>query len=211
MWERRFNQMMTSMQSFEHDNGKGSREELFEHFARELVEHMMYSLASKYLIKGRDEDDSINRDHMMTFFIRNCPENLDHFKWEILVDKYLQIFWAEGVIDGCEPSPENKMDASCQWQMGCSAKHWDVAIPSYSSSQQISEGLNIRSAHAEDIPRGLWEVLLLEKDHIIPKSKRSVRLVGEQMRANSQWLCSHHNRKWKGDKSTESIPNRFWE
>ena len=211
VWEERFEKWMEIAGSLENDNQCGDREQLLEYFSRELVEHVMYSLASKYIANGRDAGGTINRTDMRLFLMQNFPNPLSLIKKEVLVNHYLEIFWTEGTIDGCEPEPAEKMEALCVWRMGCSAIHWNQEINTYTSDQEIAEGMNMRTDQGDLIPRGLWEVGLLEKDHIWPKSKRNERYIGDAMRVNSQWLCSHHNRKWKGDKTTETIPARVWE
>lgn len=211
VWEERFEKWMEIAGSLENDNQCGEREQLLEYFTRELVEHVMYSLASKYIANGRNEGGRINQTHMRRFLMRKFPTILSGNKKEVLVNHYLEIFWTQGINDGCEPEPAEKMEAFCVWRMGCSAVHLNSGIRTYTSDQAIAEGMNMRADSGESIPRGLWEVGLLEKDHIWPKSKRNDAYLGTAMKENSQWLCSHHNRKWKGDKTTETIPDRVWE
>ena len=79
--------------SLENDNQCGDREQLLEYFSRELVEHVMYSLASKYIANGRDAGGTINRTDMRLFLMQNFPNSLSSIKKEVLVNHYLEIFW----------------------------------------------------------------------------------------------------------------------
>ena len=205
-WKDKFEKWISAADGIEHNNGRGSEEDLYEHFTKEIVEHVMYTLAAKYLADRR-EGGQINEPDMKTNLIMSRPGVIEVDRWTALVDHYITIFWSNGVNDDCRPVPVKKMDAKCDWKMGCSAIHWNDGIPTYTSEQRISEGLNIRSQEGEQIPRGIWDIVLLEKDHIWPKSKRDTPYMGEDVVANSQWLCSFHNRKWKNDKTTQIIPD----
>lgn len=208
VWAERFETWMEIAQELQHENEKGNREQLFEYFSKELVEHVMFSLASKYVADVQREEAPIDRAEMRTYLIRKIPR-LDVPRKEILVDYYLDIFHASGVNDGVNPDG-NKMEVTCEWPMGCSARHFDEGIPTYTGDQQISEGLNLRDMNGEAIPRKLWKLAILEKDHIFPKAMRSVPYLGDDIIANSQWLCSHHNRVWKSNKTVGNIPNGVW-
>ena len=209
-WKNKFEKWISVADEIEHNNGRGSEEDLYEHFTKEIVEHVMYTLAAKYLADRR-ENGQINQADMRTILIMSRPDVIDVDRWSTLVDHYITIFWSTGVNDEVQPVPVNKMEAICDWKMGCSAIHWDDGIPTFTSDQHIAEGLNIRSQEGEQIPRGIWDLVLLEKDHIWPKSKRDTPYVGHDIVANSQWLCSFHNRKWKNDKTTQIIQEHLIE
>ena len=208
VWAERFDKWMQIAQQLQHDNENGTREHLYEYFSKELVEHVMFSLASKYVAEVQRENESINRARMRTYLIQKIPE-LDIHKKEILVEHYLAIFHATGVNDDVNPEGD-KMDAICQWPIGCSARHFEESIPTYTGDQQIAEGLNLRDKNAEEIPRKLWKLAILEKDNIFPKAMRDFRYLGTDIVTNSQWLCSHHNRIWKGNKTVDTIPDSVW-
>ena len=42
-WKNKFEKWISVADEIEHNNGRGSEEDLYEHFTKEIVEHVMYT------------------------------------------------------------------------------------------------------------------------------------------------------------------------